>query len=75
MFSVVWRGGALISCVDQFHSLPPLGWKPCQGSIYKPLEANFHPLWFLSWCKKALGDLAKGGVKLFTLRCSDNMVW
>ena len=47
MFSVVWRGGALVSWVDQFHPPhppPPLGWKPCQGSTYKTPGGTFPPL-------------------------------
>lgn len=40
--------------------LPTLGRKP-QGALYKPRRQISTPLWFLSWCKKALGDLAKGG--------------
>lgn len=59
MFSVVWRGGALIGCVDQFHCPPPLGWKPCQGSIYKTPGGKFPPLVVSVLVQESTGRLSQ----------------
>lgn len=71
----VWRGGALISCVDQFYSPHPLAGNPARELPTKTPGGKFPPLVVSVLVQESTGRFSQRRRKLFTLRCSDNMVW